>query len=175
MCLSFAGQLIYGAFMFFAVVLTTGSMFTPEWRESNQPVNQLDTGRSGIFVCRSRDVGSCLKGHATWENVVLVCMLIALATGLASLGCILTSLCACSKLLLRLQPGLSSLTTLCLLLTIILFAVKHNDQLDQEINLALDLKSNLGYSYYLCCGAFMCSACAILAASLTVCFANQNL
>ncbi|KAE9555982.1 hypothetical protein FO519_000838 [Halicephalobus sp. NKZ332] len=181
MCLSIIGQIAFGALMLVCLGLTVGSMFSPGWREYNNGKHSgIITGcynpndyNGQTTPSPEQENEKCKEwwnSLADWEKAVVVMLILALILELITIGWTIASFCACCcrSHFLKVLPPLAFLTTLLLAVAIIIFGVKHKDDI-QKIDNGDDLDSSnsVSYSFYLGIGAILVGVAATIVGSIT--------
>jgi hypothetical protein len=192
MCLSALGQIIYGSVMLVALGLTITSIATPGWNQfKNGTVNDAKDGNfnlnsSGLFnfACNvtnsTKSSDNCeWKDIATWGKVVIITICLAVLLEIAALIWNFVTFCACccKKYIIHPLTALAVTISICLAVAIIVFGAKHESQLDINVNHFSDVKGRgeIGYSFYMACGALAAAIIDIFVGALTVCLAKHCL
>ncbi|CAD5229600.1 unnamed protein product [Bursaphelenchus okinawaensis] len=180
MC-SFIGQILYGAVMLAAVGLTLGSMFTSEWRRITDTGRGDTTGGLFNFDCKFDDLEQCRRifdSREGWEKVVVIAMIVALVIeALAVAWTIFTFFaCCCRKNMLYPFSGFALTSFIALIVALAFFFAHYKDQIGQVTTDINDIKSraNLGYSFYLGCGAAICDLVALVIGGLVSCLTKEK-
>ncbi|VDM99229.1 unnamed protein product [Thelazia callipaeda] len=154
MCLSLAGQIVYGAVMLVALGLTAGSMFSPGWYELNKTANNITDdlknfkfpAEIGIFsfLCKTAtDYNTTVNADAnsfdfckewyqqlpSWEKAVVIFMCFSLAGELVAVVWTAITIfgCCCRQLFAQLLPVFALAVTIFLAIAIILFRANQQD------------------------------------------------
>ncbi|MFH4983467.1 hypothetical protein AB6A40_010176 [Gnathostoma spinigerum] len=213
MCLSFLGQIIYGALIFVAIGLTLTSMLTPGWRsfkteikkelDKLKPIGEIENIHNlkpripetmGIFpfLCRipraenakhlpidaenSADWSYCeqwWKGLKYWEQLVIVSMCLALITECFAVVWLVITLCACCcrKYLIHFLSIIPLLATIFLSVAIGFYVHYQNiDTITTDVEAlpeAIQKSSEVGYSFYMACGALVMNVLAVFVGALS--------
>lgn len=205
MCLSFVGQVIFGAVMLATLGLTIASMFSPGWRQftntTGYTIKDLEKLKIpkefGIFpfLCKTatgdNDYGGAseksldfckqwFENLPNWEKAVVVFMCLALIAEVVTIAWTLISFCTCccKTACFRALPVLSLIITVFLAVAIIVFALNNNDVIQIDINnveekVKAALKTEIGYSFYMACGALAGAIIDIFVALISLFFAKH--
>jgi len=196
MCLSFFGQILYGAVMIAALALTATSMFSPGWREFTDAAGN-DVGHSGIFnfFCTSPGgtatppPGDTTSGNldycsqwwqhlSGWEQAVIACMCLAFVAEIFAIIWTGVTLCACccKSFVSHPLPLIATFIAVFLAVAIAIFGVRNRDALDGGWASAWKNQTpSVGYSFYLACGALGLAIADIIIGSLTLTLAKRCL
>uniref|UniRef100_A0A914DLW3 Uncharacterized protein n=1 Tax=Acrobeloides nanus TaxID=290746 RepID=A0A914DLW3_9BILA len=179
--------------MLVALALTITSIATPGWNqfknETATNANNLNfnLNSSGLFnfACnftnspQSSDKNCEWKNIATWGKVVIIAICLAVLLQIAALIWNFVTFCACccKKYIIHPLTGLAVTISICLAVAIILFWAKHESQLDINYKQFSSVKDRgeIGYSFYMACGALAGAIIDIFVGALTVCLAKHCL
>lgn len=174
--------------MLICLGLTIASMFSDGWRdfkdsETNDP--HIPT-RQGIFkfTCKMPDGSASSTCDKWWENLkgwekaVVACMCIALVVEIVALAWNFFTCfaCCCKKYVIHPLTMFATIVTIALAIAVILYGAYNSDALkniENNFKTGTAPKSEVGYSFYMACGALVCSAASIVVAILTVWFAEK--
>lgn len=199
MCCSFLGQLIYGAVMIAALGLTLASMFSPGWTQIKGELGDItdDLKQHNIpdvhgifpFLCSlpggeksSGGVDQCeiwFDNLPGWEKAVVVLMCLSVVVEVLAIIWTVITLCACccKAFIIHPLPWISLLLTIFLAAAVIIFGIKNKDsiqvELDENLLNQLKLQGEVGYSFYLACGALAAAVIDIIVGGLTVTLAKR--
>uniref|UniRef100_A0A914UMI0 Uncharacterized protein n=1 Tax=Plectus sambesii TaxID=2011161 RepID=A0A914UMI0_9BILA len=176
MCTS-ALQIVFTIVLVAGTAATLIAMFTPGWRSMKSTAanatikaikDQSIPDASGIFkfLCNDANTASASNGgsstnacdvwwtnKADWEKVVIAGMCLALIAEVAAFAWSFVTcfMCCCKSCLTPPLPILTAIATICLLVAVILFGVKHKDQINSiPTNVGqLETKDNVGYSFWI--------------------------
>ncbi|CAD5234203.1 unnamed protein product [Bursaphelenchus xylophilus] len=180
MC-SFIGQILYGAVMLAALGLTLGSMFTSEWRKITDTGRGDSSGGLFNFDCQFSDLSQCrsvFDSRETWEKVVIIAMIVAvILEALAVAWTVFTFFaCCCRKNMLYPYAGFALCSLIALVLALAFFFAHYKDQIggvSTDLN-SITGQANLGYSFYLGCGAAVANIIGLVIGGLTSCLTSEK-
>ncbi|KAH7709721.1 Protein CLC-1 [Aphelenchoides avenae] len=202
MCLSRLGQIIYGIVTFVAICLILAAMFSPGWRKLKMDVDSAVDNRKvpsnmGLFpfACtfpsnenkssssgtNPNDTDFCKNwwnNQPTWEKAVIAMIILALIVEVVALAWNFVTFCACccKGFILKPLPLLAGLAALLLAICVIIFGVKNKDSIKEIHDLGdVNGQSEVGYSFYMACGALAAALANVVIGTLTVTLADHCL
>ncbi|CAI4225566.1 unnamed protein product [Auanema sp. JU1783] len=174
MCISTAGQIVYGLVMLACLVLTAVALFTPGWTQvKGAPKADVFSKSEGImpWSCAKRwknsDCSEWWKDTPSWQHIVIVCMWMALIIEAFCLAWNLIALLSCclkSCLLHPIAPA-SIVVTILLLISVLVYGINGKEFVIYSTNPHIGEPGQLGYSF-----ALACVACALAAADSILSF-----
>uniref|UniRef100_A0A915BZH2 Uncharacterized protein n=2 Tax=Parascaris univalens TaxID=6257 RepID=A0A915BZH2_PARUN len=118
----------------------------------------------------------------TWEKVVVATMCLALIVEVIALIWTIISICACccKQCCVFLLPILALIASLLLAIAVIVFGINNKNFINQDFDKAIKVisevaKSEVGYSFYLACGALAATVVDIIIGALAQTLAKHCL
>ncbi|KAL7074217.1 hypothetical protein ACQ4LE_006351 [Meloidogyne hapla] len=182
----FIAQCCYSALMATTLLFTLVSMLTPGWRyiiKGNQigEYDNSNTINSGIFVCDIEGMSDCMAKRSTVDTLIGVFLILIVLLELIALGWSIASFVFADKegtsrrklILFTPLSVFSFLICGLFLLIILLFALKQNGQIEFDLNMSVAMGANIGYSFIICCFAFVLAIFSV-PAGLFLTFLREN-